>query len=132
VACGLICGKCQCSRAGHALRRFVPRCSSLFGVVALESRVIANSKLETETRNPGNRNRKSESEVESRKSKGRSGLRFLGTLQSHPAVVLYVYLYAKSTIPVIPDARARNPNRFFSALAVETLYFLPASGNRSN
>ena len=26
--------------------------------------------------------------------------------------------------------RARNPNRFFSALAVETL--LPASGNRSN
>jgi hypothetical protein len=70
VACCLICGKCQCSRAGHALRRFVPRCSSLFGVVALESRVIANSKLETETRNPGNRNRKSESEVESRKSKG--------------------------------------------------------------
>jgi hypothetical protein len=42
-------------------------------------------------------------------------------------VVLYVYLYAKSTIP---DARARNPNRFFSGLAVETL--LPASGNRSN
>ena len=43
------------------------------------------------------------------------------------AVVLYVYLLPKSTIP---DARARNPNRFFSALAVETL--LPASGNRSN
>jgi hypothetical protein len=41
-------------------------------------------------------------------------------------VVLFVYLYAKSTIP---DARARNPNRFVSALAVETL--LPASGNRS-
>jgi hypothetical protein len=54
-------------------------------------------------------------------------LHFLSTLQSHPAVVLFAYLYAKSTIP---DARARNPNRFFSALAVETL--LPASGNRSN
>jgi hypothetical protein len=42
-------------------------------------------------------------------------------------VVLYVHLYAKSTIL---NARARNPNRFFSALAVETL--LPASDNRSN
>jgi hypothetical protein len=31
---------------------------------------------------------------------------------------------------LIREARARNPNRFFSALAVETL--LPASGNRSN
>jgi hypothetical protein len=42
-------------------------------------------------------------------------------------VVLCVYLLPKSTIP---NARARNPNRFFSALAVEAL--LPASGNRSN
>jgi hypothetical protein len=41
--------------------------------------------------------------------------------------VLYVYLLPKSTIP---DARARNPNRFFSVLAAETL--LTASGNRSN
>jgi hypothetical protein len=43
----------------------------------------------------------------------RSALHILNTLQSHPAVVLFVYLYAKSTIP---DARARNlrnPNRFF-------------------
>jgi hypothetical protein len=31
---------------------------------------------------------------------------------------------------LIREARARNPNRFFSALAVETL--LPASGNCSN
>ena len=52
---------------------------------------------------------------------------FFNTLQSHPAVVLYVYLLPKSTIR---NARARNPNRFFSALAVETL--LPASGNRPN
>jgi hypothetical protein len=35
---------------------------------------------------------------------------FFNTLQSHPAVVLYVYLLPKSTIP---DARARNPNSFF-------------------
>jgi hypothetical protein len=33
-------------------------------------------------------------------------------------LILFVYLYAKSTIP---DARARNPNIFFSALAVEAL-----------
>jgi hypothetical protein len=52
---------------------------------------------------------------------------FLNTLQSHPAVILFVYLYAKSTIP---DARARNPNRFCFAHAVVAL--LPASGNRSN
>jgi hypothetical protein len=31
---------------------------------------------------------------------------------------------------LIREARARNPNRFFSALAVDAL--LPASGNRSN
>jgi hypothetical protein len=36
----------------------------------------------------------------------------------------------QSAIGTIPNARARNPNIFFSALAVETL--LPASGNRSN
>jgi hypothetical protein len=52
---------------------------------------------------------------------------FFYTLQSYPAVVLYVYLLPKSAIP---DVRARNPSSFFSALAVETL--LPASGNRSN
>jgi hypothetical protein len=52
---------------------------------------------------------------------------FFNTLQSHPAVVFNVYLLPKSTIL---NARARNPNRFVSALAVETL--LPASGNRSN
>jgi hypothetical protein len=38
-----------------------------------------------------------------------------------------IYAYAKSTVL---NARARNPNIFFSALAVETL--LPASGSRSN
>jgi hypothetical protein len=53
---------------------------------------------------------------------------FFYTLQSHPAVVLYVYLYAKSAIPT---ARARNPNILFSALAVEAL-LLPASGSRSS
>ena len=42
-------------------------------------------------------------------------------------MILFVVLLPKSTIR---SARARNPNRFFSALAVETL--LPASGNRSN
>jgi hypothetical protein len=52
---------------------------------------------------------------------------FLNTLQSHPAVVLCVYLLPKSTIR---NARARNPNIFFPVLAVETL--LPASGNYSN
>jgi hypothetical protein len=41
--------------------------------------------------------------------------------------VFYVYLLPKSTAL---NARARNPNIFFSALTAETL--LPASGNRSN
>jgi hypothetical protein len=50
-------------------------------------------------------------------------------LPSHPAVavVLCAYLLPKSAVL---NARTRNPNRFVSALAVETL--LPASGSRSN
>jgi hypothetical protein len=54
---------------------------------------------------------------------------FLNTRTSSWWLVLFVYLLPKSTIRSA-RARARNPNRFFSALAVETL--LPASDNRSN
>jgi hypothetical protein len=47
---------------------------------------------------------------------------FFNTLQSHPAVVLFVYLYAKSTIP---DARARNPNIFFLIRLMPATVVLP-------